>query len=169
MALFYIGCPCSLCGEPVRVGDDIVATTHFIGDATDPLSRYSDSVMHRRCFDVWEHRDEFARRYRQTMGSIYPLSRHYANFPGPPGRNIVKEPPPLPPPPPPKHFCPECKSPLSVAKQGECVKCGWLRFPSERNRWGTAGACPCCGFAYRFDGQRCSHCGNQNSPARPAT
>ena len=92
VALFSVNMPCSLCREPIRVGDDIVGTTHFIGDATDPLWRYSDSVMHRRCFDAWEHRDEFARRYRQTMGAMYPHVEHYVNFPGPPRRNVVKDP-----------------------------------------------------------------------------
>lgn len=170
MALLIIGqSSCSLCGEPICVGDDIVATTHFIGNRTDPLWRYSDSVMHRRCFDVWKHRDEFARRYRETMAAMYPHTRHDANFPGPPGRNIVKEPTPVAPPPPPTHFCPQCNAPLSVAKQGECADCGWLRFPSDRARWGTAGSCPRCGFAYRFDGQRCSHCGASGTTERPAT
>jgi hypothetical protein len=30
--------------------------------------------MHRRCFDVWEHREEFTRRYREFWAS---LSRHH--------------------------------------------------------------------------------------------
>jgi hypothetical protein len=162
--------PCSLCREPIRVGDDIVGTTHFIGDATDPLWRYSDIVMHRRCFDTWEHRDEFARRYRQTMGAMYPHVEYYVNFPGPPGRNVVKEPPPAPPPPPPTHFCPNCSAGLTVGTQGECKACGWLRFPSDRTRWGLSGACPSCGFSYRFDGLSCSHCGGKAGAAeRPAT
>ena len=45
MALFIIGkTECSLCDELILVGDDIVGTTHFIVDVTDPLWRYSDSV-----------------------------------------------------------------------------------------------------------------------------
>ena len=168
MGFFILGeTSCSLCGELIRVGDDIVGTTHFIDDDTDPLWRYSDSVMHRGCFDVWEHREEFARRYRETMSPMYPHVAHYANFPGPPGRQIVQEPPPEPPPPPPTHFCPRCQGPLSVAKQGECAACGWLRYPSDRSRWETAGACPRCKFAYRFDGQNCSHCGGSFTTAPP--
>jgi hypothetical protein len=170
MALFVTGeTPCSLCGEPICIGDDIVGTTHFISDGSDPLYQYSDSVMHRQCFDAWEYREEFAQRYREVMSPMYPHVARYANFPGPRGGNIVKEPPPAQPPPPPTHFCPQCNSPLSVAKQGECAACGWLRYSSDRALWGTAGSCPRCGFAYRFDGQRCSHCGGASTAARPAT
>jgi hypothetical protein len=160
MALFIPGfTPCSLCGKPICVGHDIVGTTHFIVDVNDPFYVYSDTVMHRPCFDAWEHRDEFARRYRARMGPMYPQNEHYQHFPGPPGRSIVRESPPPPPPPPPEHFCPACQVPLSVAKQSECPHCGWLRYPSDRTRWSTAGPCPRCGFAYRFDGRNCSHCG----------
>jgi hypothetical protein len=163
LALFILNMPCSICGEPLRVGDDIVATTHFIGDATDHLWRFSDSVMHRSCFDSWAHRDEFARRYRETMGSMYPHCADYVGWPGPPGKNIVKAPPPPAPPPPPSHFCPRCNAALSVGLQSECKQCGWLRYPSDRSSWGAAGACPTCGFSYRYDGARCSHCGGQSA------
>jgi hypothetical protein len=165
VALFWVNMPCSICGEPIRVGDDTVATTHFIGDHSDPLWRYSDSVMHRPCFDRWELRDEFVRRCRKVMGVW-----HCVGWPGPPGRNIVKEDPPPPPPAPPTHYCPKCNAGLTIARQGECATCGWLRFQSDRSRWGTAGACPACGFAYRFDGSDCSHCGQRVvAAARPAT
>ena len=61
MALIFINMPCSLCREPIRVGDDIVATTHFISNGSDPLFCFTDSVIHRVCFDHWEFRDEFTR------------------------------------------------------------------------------------------------------------
>lgn len=159
MALFFVNMPCPLCNEPIRVGDDIVATTHFIGNERDPLYRYSDSVMHRSCFDRWECRYDFTNEYRNTMTAIYPGDSHYATWPGVAGQNIVKEPPPPPPPAPPKHFCPKCNAGLSVAQQGECASCGWLRYPSDRSQWERAGSCPSCRFSYRFDGSRCSHCG----------
>lgn len=60
MALFILGSTrCSLCREPICAGDDIVATTHFIGVVSDPLYRHSDSMMYRTCFDNWEHHEEF--------------------------------------------------------------------------------------------------------------
>jgi len=61
--------------------------------------------------------------------------------------------------PPLEHFCPDCQAGLSVARQSECDRCGWLRFPSVRSAWGKSGSSPLCGFSYRFDGTTCSHCG----------
>lgn len=63
--------------------------------------------------------------------------------------------------PPPEKFawyCPECKQGLRSSI--ECPSCGWLRYPtSDRSAWGKHGACPKCCFVYRWDGARCSHCG----------
>lgn len=171
MALFALGAGrCSICREVIRVGDDVIATTHFIGDDADPLSRHSDTVMHRSCFESWKSRDEFARRYRETMTAIFPDAAGYAEWPGPAGSWIVEAPPPPAPPSPPSHFCPECNAGLSVARQIECANCGWLRHPSDRTRWGRSGPCPGCGFSYRFDGSACSHCGRSGAVApRPGT
>ena len=69
MALLMWGASrCSICREVLAQGQPIVATTHFIGNPTDPLSRFSDSGMHATCFAVWEHRDEFAARYYAALG-----------------------------------------------------------------------------------------------------
>jgi hypothetical protein len=60
VALLTLGwSKCSICDETLQEGDEIVATTHFIGDESDPLWRFSDSGMHRRCYETREHRDEF--------------------------------------------------------------------------------------------------------------
>lgn len=81
MAMLFPGkSKCSICGSVLADGDDIVATTHFIADENDPLWKYSDSGMHRHCYDVWEHRDEFTARYRTKMGPMYPGS-HYETWP----------------------------------------------------------------------------------------
>jgi hypothetical protein len=61
---------CSICGDVLFQGQTIVATTHFIGDPTDPLWRFSDTGMHATCFDRWEHRDEFAARYYAALGHL---------------------------------------------------------------------------------------------------
>lgn len=69
MALLFLGASrCSICREVLHPGQAIVATTHFIGDPTDPLSRFSDTGMHHECFAGWEHRDEFAARYHAALG-----------------------------------------------------------------------------------------------------
>ena|GEM_PF-5873636 len=57
--------------------------------------------------------------------------------------------------------CAECQAGLTFGQQSECSHCGWLRYPTAaRERWGRVGSCPQCGFAYRWDGAQCSHCGH---------
>jgi hypothetical protein len=64
MALFDPGfSTCALCGRVLNEDDDLVATSHFITDETDPLWRYSDALMHRACFLVWESRQDFVDKY----------------------------------------------------------------------------------------------------------
>jgi hypothetical protein len=71
MALVLIGkTKCSICEETLMEGDDLVATTHFIADRADPLWRFSDSAMHRKCFATWNHRAEFIAKYNATVGKI---------------------------------------------------------------------------------------------------
>ena len=68
MALIIRGkTECPLCREVVSSDDDIVATSHFIGDPKDPLWQYSDAAFHRRCFAAWARRDEFIKRYNDTV------------------------------------------------------------------------------------------------------
>jgi rubrerythrin len=69
---------------------------------------------------------------------------------------------------PPTYRCPKCGKGFGrKLPPSECPNCDWLRFPSERAAWGTAGPCRRCGFAFRWDGERCSHCG-LNTRERPA-
>ncbi len=71
MALIIRGTTeCSLCGTVLIDGDDLVATSHFIADEDDPLWRFSDSAMHRRCFLAWELRQRFIDMYNERVGSI---------------------------------------------------------------------------------------------------
>lgn len=69
MALIFKESKCSICGQLLG-GRRYVATTHFITEPTDPLWRYSDSGMHYDCFQKWIHREEFVRRYNDTMGCM---------------------------------------------------------------------------------------------------
>jgi hypothetical protein len=69
VALLALGVSrCSICREVLHPGQAIVATTHFIADEADPLSRFSDTGMHAECFAGWEHRAEFAARYYAALG-----------------------------------------------------------------------------------------------------
>src|SRR5688572_4329473 len=74
MALFDPGfTPCALCGEVLTASDDMVGTTHFIGDPHHPLFAYSDALMHRACFLKWEHRAAFVAAYNAGMGHVHPM------------------------------------------------------------------------------------------------
>jgi hypothetical protein len=81
MAILILGGSCcSICHDVLHVDEAIVATTHFIKDETDPLWRFSDTGMHRHCYESWEHREEFTKRYRELLGGMYPGS-HYCTWP----------------------------------------------------------------------------------------
>jgi hypothetical protein len=67
MALLLRGkTECPLCREAIGKDDEVVGTTHFIADQTDPLWQFSDAAFHKKCFDAWEHRDEFLARYEEV-------------------------------------------------------------------------------------------------------
>jgi len=71
MALFDPGFTrCALCGDVLPDDDDLVGTTHFIGDPAHPLYRYSDALMHRTCFLRWDRRAAFVAAYNAEMGSV---------------------------------------------------------------------------------------------------
>lgn len=66
MALLFRGkTTCPLCFKVITKDDEVVGTTHFIADQGDPLWEYSDAAFHKKCFDAWEHRDEFLARYEE--------------------------------------------------------------------------------------------------------
>ena len=70
MALFdpeWTRCP--LCNQLSGDDADCIATSHFIGDDAHPLWRYSDAVIHRRCFSGWKDRHAFVEKY---IEEVYP-------------------------------------------------------------------------------------------------
>ena len=58
---------CSICERPLYSRDGIVFFGHFISDTEDPLWRFSDSAMHRKCFLSWPPREEFRARQNQDL------------------------------------------------------------------------------------------------------
>jgi hypothetical protein len=71
MALIISGkTDCSICDTVIRDEDEIVATTHFISDSTHSLWRFSDSAMHKSCFLDWRHKEDFIKKYNETVGKI---------------------------------------------------------------------------------------------------
>ena len=68
MALILLGkTQCALCSAVLEAGDDLVSTSHFIADPKDPLWRYSDAAMHRRCFLSWPQRAAFVEKFNATV------------------------------------------------------------------------------------------------------
>ena len=63
MALIWYDRPCSVCGA--QIGDDeaFIAFEHFLGPK-HPLVEFSDSLMHKECFEHWQHHDEFLALHR---------------------------------------------------------------------------------------------------------
>jgi len=59
---------CPICGDVIGKEDELVSTSHFIQDRTDPLWRFSDAGMHRQCFLAWQHRSEFVERFNSLVG-----------------------------------------------------------------------------------------------------
>ncbi len=71
MALVFRGkSRCPICGDVIGQEDDIVATTHFITGREDPLWRFSDAAMHKKCFLSWELRETFVAQFNAEMGAI---------------------------------------------------------------------------------------------------
>jgi hypothetical protein len=70
LALIFKTTKCAICGEVFETDAPRVATTHFVDDENDPLCRFSDAVMHSSCFQSWEQREEFVRKYNNTIGQI---------------------------------------------------------------------------------------------------
>jgi hypothetical protein len=60
---------CPLCSRIVALHQDIVSTCHFVSEPADPLWQCAGRPVHRRCFQKWERRLEFANHYNEVMGN----------------------------------------------------------------------------------------------------
>ena len=61
---------CAICRQAIRPDDDVVVTPDFLADESDPLWRFSDAIMHRACFLVWEERRLFIARYNRLARQL---------------------------------------------------------------------------------------------------
>ncbi len=68
MALIIRGTACALCERVIGDSDEVVATSHFIADRSDPLWPFSDAAMHATCFAEWPLREEFIVRFNAVAG-----------------------------------------------------------------------------------------------------
>jgi len=56
---------CSLCSRVLAAGEDIVGFSAFL-EREHPLWQYSDSAMHRSCYEAWPEHDTFGRLYDEA-------------------------------------------------------------------------------------------------------
>ena len=76
---------CSICGNVLQKDDDIIGFTAFLGPE-HRFWKYSDSGMHKSCFENWEHRAEFLHlyNYKPNMDFNDPEVRRMAEKNGMP-------------------------------------------------------------------------------------
>jgi len=77
MALYFPGkSPCSVCGVVLEPGGDAVLHPAILS-ADHPLWRFSDSAMHRACYEDWEHHVyvETPLRMHREIRANRPLGR----------------------------------------------------------------------------------------------
>jgi len=61
--LFENESKCSICDEILEEKQEKIAWTAFL-PPNHYLWRYSDSGMHKNCFENWDHKEEFEKLYR---------------------------------------------------------------------------------------------------------
>ena len=54
---------CSICGEVLKVHQDLVEWSAFLPKG-HVLWEYSDTAMHKVCFNQWEHKETFNQLYQ---------------------------------------------------------------------------------------------------------
>ncbi len=71
MALLFLGkTQCPLCGEIIYSENDVYMFSHFISQ-NNRLWKYSDSSIHKNCFDKWKDKNEFLELYKIKTGQSY--------------------------------------------------------------------------------------------------
>ena len=63
MALLFEESTCSLCNKRLKDSGDIIAWASFL-TKEHKFWKYSDSGMHKACFEKWEHKLEFEELYK---------------------------------------------------------------------------------------------------------
>ena len=73
---------CSICKKVLKEKNDIIGWPHFLSKEYE-LWQYSDSGMHRSCFEKWEHKEEFLDLYRYRPLTDFEdpeLKKHIEKF-----------------------------------------------------------------------------------------
>jgi hypothetical protein len=79
MAIWFSGkSECSICGAVLEAKQDVIGHPAILFP-DHPLWRFSDSAMHRACYEQWEHHEYFEsilRKYKQLWESRPTYLRH---------------------------------------------------------------------------------------------
>ena len=66
MALLILGVTtCPLCKNVIKDREEVECFDHFIEDPDDSYYKYSDACFHKECFEKWEMRGEYLKRYAE--------------------------------------------------------------------------------------------------------
>lgn len=70
MALIFLdSTPCSICNKTLKNEDNILGFASFLTNE-HKFWEYSDSGMHKKCFEDWEHKEEFEGLYIKSMSTL---------------------------------------------------------------------------------------------------
>ncbi len=68
MAFYKLGqTQCAICGRSVDRPEDVVHGYSFL-PPSDPLARFSSSLMHRSCFESWDQHLAFIAKFNAAFG-----------------------------------------------------------------------------------------------------
>lgn len=73
---------CALCRRAVRPDDDVLITPDFLADDSDPLWPFTDAVVHRSCFLLWDRRKAFIARYNRVARRLVAEDGSYPHMAG---------------------------------------------------------------------------------------
>ena len=68
---------CALCHEALPPDADAIATPDFLADEADPFYRFSDAIMHRACFLVWDRRKVFIAHFNRLARRLVAADGTY--------------------------------------------------------------------------------------------
>ena len=67
MALIFLDSSlCSICNKTLKSNDNILGFASFLTN-DHKFWKYSDSGMHKSCFEDWEYKEEFEKLYLEIM------------------------------------------------------------------------------------------------------
>jgi hypothetical protein len=66
---------CRLCDEQIGEGDEVVAFSVLVANTNDPLWRFNDAAMHRKCFDHHPDSALATRRWEEARERMGPGHR----------------------------------------------------------------------------------------------